>query len=144
MIAIAISLFNQKITDGLLEGCLRALNEQGYENGQIEIHSVPGAFELPAKTKSLATISKYQAIITLGCIIKGETDHYHYISDAVSNGIMNLSTYSKIPIIFGVLTCQNIDYAKKRSSKDLSKNKGYEVGKATIEMIKVFNENNLS
>ena len=57
---------------------------------------------------------------------------------------MNLSTYSKIPIIFGVLTCQNIDYAKKRSSKDLSKNKGYEVGKATIEMIKVFNENNLS
>ena len=140
MIAIAISLFNQKITDGLLEGCLRALNEQGYENGQIEIHSVPGAFELPAKTKSLATISKYQAIITLGCIIKGETDHYHYISQSVTNGIMSI-TLDNDPlsphIIFGVLTCQNKELAFARSGNDMKKNKGYEAGLAALELLSI-------
>ena len=143
MIAIIKSKFNKDITNGLLFGCKKALIESKYQEDLLKIIEVPGVFEIPGTVQKLEN-KNYNAIICIGAIIKGETDHYHYISDAVSNGIMNLSIYSKIPIIFGVLTCQNIDYAKKRSSRDLSKNKGYEVGKATIEMIKVFNENNLS
>ena len=108
MIAIVCSEFNSKITDGLLEGCLLALNKDGVNSEKIDIHRVPGAFELPGKLKRLTRgDTSYDAIITLGCVIKGETDHYHYISQAVTDGIMSLtieldSDYPKI--IFGVLT----------------------------------------
>ena len=136
---IVVADYYQEISKGLLNNAIKLIPKLS----SVKIIKVPGVFEIPGTVEKLKN-KNYNAIICIGAIIKGETDHYHYISDSVSNGIMNLSTYSKIPIIFGVLTCQNIDYAKKRSSKDLSKNKGYEVGKATIEMIKVFNENNLS
>ena len=145
MIGIVVSVFNKPITDGLLEGCIKSLNENGLKEENINVVYVPGAFELPAKVKKLTENNSYDCIIALGCIIKGETDHYHYICDSVSNGILRVSMNSQIPIIFGIITCQNIMYATKRSSsKDLSKNKGYEVGKSALQMIKVFNENNLS
>ena len=140
MIAILLSEFNKKITDGLLEGCLVSLKENGYSDEQIDIHYVPGAFELPARIKLLKmSVKKYECIITLGCIIKGETDHYHYISQAVTNGIM-LTTLdidkNYIPIIFGVLTCQNKELAYARSNNNLDKNKGYEAGMAAIDILK--------
>ena len=92
MIAIVCSEFNSKVTDGLLEGCLMALNNDGFISEKIDIHKVPGAFELPAKVKLLTRgDTSYDAIITLGCVIKGETDHYHYISQAVTDGIMSLT-----------------------------------------------------
>ena len=106
---------------------------------KIDIHKVPGAFELPGKVKLLARgDTSYDAIITLGCVIKGETDHYHYISQAVTDGIMSLtieldSDYPKI--IFGVLTCQSKELAIARSDSNMDKNKGYEAGKAALNMI---------
>ncbi len=139
MIAIVCSEFNSKVTDGLLRGCLVALNEDGVSSEKIEIHKVPGAFELPGKVKLLIKgNSSYDVIITLGCVLKGETDHYHYISQAVTNGIMSLtveldSDYPKI--IFGVLTCQTKELAIARSESNMDKNKGYEAGKAALKMI---------
>ena len=143
MISIIKSKFNQKITDGLLYGCKTALFESYYNEKYIQEIEVPGAFEIPGVAQKLNK-KQFDAIICIGAIIKGETDHYHFICDAVSHGIMNVSINSNIPIIFGILTCQNFEYALIRSSNELSKNKGYQVGKSTIKMIEVFNENNLS
>ena len=139
MIAIVCSEFNSKVTDGLLEGCLLALDKDGVSSEKIDIHKVPGVFELPGKVKLLTKgDSSYDVIITLGCVLKGETDHYHYISQAVTDGIMSLtieldSDYPKI--IFGVLTCQTKELAIARSDSNMNKNKGYEAGKAALNMI---------
>ena len=139
MIAIVCSEFNSKVTDGLLEGCLLALNKDGVSSKKIDIHKVPGAFELPGKVKHLTRgDTGYDAIITLGCVIKGETDHYHYISQAVTDGIMSLTieTDSDYPkIIFGVLTCQSKELAIARSGSNMDRNKGYEAGKAALKVI---------
>ena len=137
MIAIVISSFNKRVTDGLLEGCLLALKENNHSRDRIEIHEVPGAFELPAKVQYLNSKNKYSCIIALGCIIKGETDHYHYISQAVTNGIMSVTLMNnkdgkKSNIIFGVLTCQNKELALIRSGLDMKKNKGYEAGFSAV------------
>ena len=136
MIGIVVSVFNKPITDGLLEGCIKSLNENGVKEENINVVYVPGAFELPAKVKKLTENNSYDCIIALGCIIKGETDHYHYISQAVTNGIMSLTLEKTSPhIIFGVLTCQNKELAFARSG-DNEKNKGYEAGTAAFHQIK--------
>ena len=137
MIAIVKSNFNQQVIDGLLTGCMKALKKSGIEKEAVSIIEVPGAFEIPYTVKNILSDEKndVQAIITLGCIIKGETDHYDYISQAVTNSIMNLTISSKIPILFGVLTCQNAQLAFDRSDANMKKNKGYEVGQAAIKMI---------
>ena len=138
MIVIIKSEFNKEIVDGLLEGCKRALREQ-----EIEIITVPGAFELPSAAMKFCELkrnfhgreyNKYKAVITLGCVIKGDTDHYDYICQAVANGIMDISIQSSVPVLFGVLTCQNAELAFERSRDDDS-NKGYEVGLAALELI---------
>ena len=136
MIGIVVSVFNKPITDGLLRGCIKSLKESGFEENRINIFHVPGAFELPAKVKKLTENNSYDCIIALGCIIKGETDHYHYISQAVTNGIMSITLEKTNPhIIFGVLTCQNKELAYARSG-DNEKNKGYEAGAAASHQIK--------
>ena len=109
MIAIVISLFNKRVTDGLLEGCLLALKENNYNREQIEIHEVPGAFELPAKVQYLNSKNKYSCIIALGCVIKGETDHYHYISPSLRTSLRTTSNpfgylLSNF-LIFSSITC---------------------------------------
>ena len=144
MIGIVVSIFNKPITDGLLEGCIKSLKENGFEEENINIFHVPGAFELPAKVKKLTEDNTYDCIIALGCIIKGETDHYHYISQAVTNGIMSVTlekTKANPHIIFGVLTCQNKELAYDRSGNN-KKNKGHEAGMAAIHQIN--NESNLN
>ena len=135
MIGIVISIFNKPITDGLLEGCIKSLNENGVKEENINVVYVPGAFELPAKVKKLTENNSYDCIIALGCIIQGETDHYHYISQAVTEGIMSVTLEKTSPhIIFGVLTCQNKELAYARSGNN-EKNKGYEAGMAAIHQI---------
>ena len=136
MIGIVVSIFNKPITDGLLKGCIKSLKENGFEESSMKTFHVPGAFELPRKVKNLTENNSYDCIIALGCIIKGETDHYHYISQAVTNGIMSLTLEKSSPhIIFGVLTCQNKELAFARSG-DNEKNKGYEAGTAAFHQIK--------
>ena len=135
MIGIVVSVFNKPITDGLLKGCIKSLNETGLKEENINVVYVPGAFELPAKVKKLTENNSYDCIIALGCIIKGETDHYHYISQAVTKGIMSITLEKTSPhIIFGVLTCQNKELAYARSGNN-EKNKGYEAGMAAIHQI---------
>ena len=136
MIGIVVSNFNKPITDGLLKGCIKSLKENGLEENSMNTFHVPGAFEIPRKVKNLTKNNKYDCIIALGCIIKGETDHYHYISQAVTNGIMSVTLEKASPhIIFGILTCQNKELAYSRSG-DNEKNKGYEAGKAAFHLIR--------
>ena len=137
MIAIVVSIFNKTITDGLLDGCIKSLTENGVQKNKIKIVYVPGAFELPSKVQQLTKNNNLNCIIALGCIIKVETDHYHYISEAVTNGIMSVTlkkTEDSPHVIFGVLTCQNRELAYARSS-DNDKNKGYEAGQAAIHQM---------
>ena len=135
MILIVRSQFNHEITDGMLSGCKDALHENNIDNKTIKIAEVPGAFDIPGEVYRLIQKYKPSLVITLGCVIKGETDHYHYICDAVSNGIMKLSIESDIPILFGVLTCQNYQLAKDRSGNNMEENKGYELGLMASSMI---------
>jgi 6,7-dimethyl-8-ribityllumazine synthase len=129
MIAVIISEFNKEIVDGLLEGCEKSLKDH-----KLDIIKVPGAFELPASAQKCVESQKYDAVITLGCVIKGDTDHYDYICQAVSNGIINISIRSHIPVLFGVLTCQNAQLAFERS-RDNDFNKGFEVGNAAKSLL---------
>ena len=135
MIAIVKSEFNSKITNGLMDGCLVALKEDDLNTEDLLIKEVPGAFEIPAMVKGIIKKNQPNIILTLGCVIKGQTDHYHYICNAVSNGIMKLTLQTDIPILFGVLTCQNSQLAYDRSGKILKKNKGYELGKVVKSFI---------
>ena len=135
MIAIVKSEFNSKITNGLMDGCLIALREDGLDTKELFIKEVPGAFEIPAMVKRIIKENQPNIILTLGCVIKGQTDHYHYICDAVTNGMMKLTLQTDIPILFGILTCQNSQLASDRSGKILRKNKGYELGKAVKSFI---------
>ena len=102
MIGIIVSDFNQTIVEGLLSGCKKALFEKGYNEKSMIIKKVPGAFEIPAATHRLTAKDEIKVVITLGAVIKGETDHYHYISEAVTNGIMKITLESKIPIISAI------------------------------------------
>jgi len=129
MIAVIISEFNKEIVNGLLDGCKKSLKSHN-----LDIIKVPGAFELPSTAQQCVDSNKYLAVITLGCVIKGETDHYDYICQAVSIGVMNVSIESNIPILFGVLTCQNSQLAFERS-RDNDFNKGFEVGNATKKLL---------
>lgn len=138
MIKIIASKFNKNVTEGLLSGCLEALNQNQIDEDSIEIIKVPGAFDIPSKVSKILNEDKFNslsAVITLGCVIKGETDHYDYICSAVSKGIMELCIKYHTPILFGILTCQNSELAIARSSAELKKNKGFEVGLAAIDLI---------
>ena len=115
------------------------MKEKNIKDENINISEVPGAFEIPFTIKNILSNDNIstQAIIALGCVIKGETDHYNFISQAVTNSIMDLTLTSKIPILFGVLTCQSAQLAYDRSGVNMKKNKGYEVGQAAIAMAKL-------
>tara|TARA_B100001121_G_scaffold310519_1_gene342154 strand:+ start:2067 stop:2477 length:411 start_codon:yes stop_codon:yes gene_type:complete len=130
-ICIVIADYYKDISDELLKGSMIELRKNGYKN--IKTHFVSGAFEIPNQISR--NIKKFDAFIALGCVIKGETDHYNFISQAVTLGLMNLSIQSKKPIGFGILTCNNLKQAKLRSSI-LKKNKGKEVALGIISILK--------
>ena len=130
-ICIVVSNYYKDITNDLLKGSVKELKRNGYIN--IKIITVAGAFEIPNIISK--NISKFDAFIALGCVIKGQTDHYYFISQAVTSGLMNLSIKSKKPIGFGVLTCNNKKQAKFRSSLK-KKNKGKEVAYGIISILK--------
>ena len=137
-IIIVMSEFNGSITDGLLGGAKEAFNNN---NGKsLTIIKVPGAFEIPSTTKKVASKLKPDAIVTLGAIIKGETKHFDFISAECTRAIQNLTLEFDIPIMFGVLTTENLDQAIERSTTN---NKGYEVMDAAFKMLKVVEDMNL-
>ena len=134
-IAVVISDFNRKITDGLLEGAKRSFDENSGKS--LKVIRVPGAFEIPGTVKRIAQNLSFDAIVTLGAVIKGETKHFDFISSACTNGIQKLSMEFDIPIVFGVITTENVKQALDRSTKN---NKGYEVMNAAFQMINTFKE----
>ncbi|MBJ12021.1 MAG: 6,7-dimethyl-8-ribityllumazine synthase [Candidatus Marinimicrobia bacterium] len=135
MIAIVVSEFNRSITNGLLDGCLEAFKKGDFSLDQISIEYVPGAFELPSAVLRLCNNPENQIVVALGCVVKGETDHYHYICEAVSKGMMDVSLKVITPTLFGILTCQNMELAIARSGNNLDKNKGYEVGESAVWLL---------
>ena len=130
-ICIVVSDYYKEISENLLKGSVTELKKKGYNN--IKIKYVSGAFEIPNLISR--NINKFNAFLALGCIIKGETDHYYFISQAVTIGLMNLSIKSKKPIGLGILTCNNIEQASTRASIK-KKNKGKEVASAIISILK--------
>ncbi|GAA5414874.1 6,7-dimethyl-8-ribityllumazine synthase [Ureaplasma ceti] len=134
-IAIVVSEFNTSITENLLKGCVAGLNKVGTDN--IDVYKVSGAFEIIGVAQKLSTMPQYDAVICLGAVIKGETDHYEYICNAVTSGITSVATHSPIPVIFGVLTVATIEQAMNRAGLK-SGNKGYDCALTAAEMINLY------
>ncbi|QQY80067.1 6,7-dimethyl-8-ribityllumazine synthase [Keratinibaculum paraultunense] len=131
--AIIVGRFNEFISSKLLSGAIDGLNRHGVKEEDIEIIWVPGAFEIPLVAKKLAKSNKYDAIICIGAVIKGSTPHFEYVSNEVAKGIANVSLSTEIPIIFGVLTTDNIEQAIERAGTK-NGNKGYDAAITAIEM----------
>ncbi len=130
---IIISRFNDFIGSKLLSGAVDELLRHGVNSENIDIVKVPGAFEIPLLSLKCAKSKKYNAIITLGAIIKGSTSHYDYVCAELTKGIANVSLQTEIPVIFGVLTTENIEQAIERAGTKAG-NKGAEAAKSAIEM----------
>ena len=135
--AVIVARFNEEITSGLLEGARRALAEAQVRDEDVRIVRVPGAFEIPVTARRLAESGEVDAVICLGCLIKGDTMHFEYIASAASHGIMEVSTATGIPVAFGVLTTMTDAQAEVRSAPGPD-NKGREAAKAAIEMATLF------
>ncbi len=130
---IIVSRFNEFITSKLLSGAVDELKRHGVKEDNIDIVWCPGAFEIPIVAKKCAKTKKYNAIITLGAVIKGSTSHYDYVCAEVSKGVASVGLETEIPVIFGVLTTDNIEQAVERAGTKAG-NKGSDAAKSAIEM----------
>jgi len=132
-IALVVARFNSDITEKMLAGALRTLEENSVQKKNIKIVWVPGSFEIPLACQRLAKTKKFNGIVALGCVIKGDTDHFYYISSEASRGIMRVMLDFSIPIGFGVITTKNLKQAQERSGE--KNNKGAEATQAVLEML---------
>ena len=132
--AIVVARWNAVITERLLEGALDALLRSGASRGDIELVRVPGAWEIPSAARTLANLGKVDAIVTLGCLLRGETAHYEAIYNEVSRGIGQSQQETGVPHSFGVLTCETLEQALNRAGIKAG-NKGFEAAAAAIEMV---------
>jgi 6,7-dimethyl-8-ribityllumazine synthase len=138
-IGIIVSRFNSFVTEKLLEGALDGLRTHGGRDEDITVVRVPGAFEIPLVAERMAAYGKYDALICLGAVIRGDTPHFEYVSDAVTRGIGKAMWKYRIPIGFGVLTTNDVQQAMDRAgSKDA--NKGYEAALTAIEMANIIRQ----
>jgi 6,7-dimethyl-8-ribityllumazine synthase len=135
--AIVYSRFNTVITERLRDGAVAALSEAGAASGDVEIVSVPGAFEIPQAARRLAETGKFDAVVCLGCVIRGATPHFEYLSSSVAHGIQDASAETGVPMAFGVLTTDTWEQAEERATPGRD-NKGYEAAAAAIEMAQLF------
>lgn len=135
-VAIVVSRFNEEITLPLLDGALTRLKERGFDEGQISVVWVPGAVEIPLAAQKLAQLGKYDAILTLGSVIRGDTDHYDYVCQQVSQGCQHVALQNDIPVLFGVLTTNDEAQAKDRCGGKHG-NKGRDAVDAAVEMVAV-------
>ncbi|MBR1806409.1 MAG: 6,7-dimethyl-8-ribityllumazine synthase [Selenomonadaceae bacterium] len=136
--AIVVARFNEFITSKLLSGALDALKRHDTDDENISVAWVPGAFEIPLVAKKLATTRKFDAIICLGCVIRGSTTHYDYVCNEVSKGVAAVGLQSGIPTIFGVVTTENIQQAIERSGTKAG-NKGFDAAISAMEMANLLN-----
>jgi 6,7-dimethyl-8-ribityllumazine synthase len=136
---IVVSRFNSFISERLLEGAMDALRRSGAEEEDCSVVRVPGAFEIPLATKKMVKTGRFDAIICLGCVIRGATPHYAYIASEVTKGIASLSLENEIPIAFGVLTTETIEQAIERAGTKVG-NKGFDAAMSAIEMANLLKE----
>jgi 6,7-dimethyl-8-ribityllumazine synthase len=132
-IAIAVSRFRSVITERMLAGALEALTAQGVDDESVTIAWVPGSFELSFAARRFAESDKFDAVICIGCVIKGETDHNEYINTQAARGIAEISEQTGVPCIFGVITPNNFEQAMARAGEGTA-NKGYEAAVTAIVM----------
>ncbi|MGL6075131.1 MAG: 6,7-dimethyl-8-ribityllumazine synthase [Fimbriiglobus sp.] len=135
--AIVAARFNGLIVDALTAGAVDALKRHGVHEDAIDLVRVPGSFEIPGVARRLVDSQKYAAVICMGCIIRGDTDHYDHVAGAATSGIASLAAGAKIPVIFGVLTCETLEQAQHRAGAKAG-NKGYEAAVAAIEMVNLY------
>jgi 6,7-dimethyl-8-ribityllumazine synthase len=136
-VAILASLFNAEVTDRLVVGATRALLDHGAAEADIETWRVPGAWELPQAAAHAAKAGRFEAIIALGCVIRGETPHFDYVCTEATLGLGAVARGADIPLAFGVLTTDDLEQALARAG-DGPDNKGYEAAMAVLEMVSVF------
>ncbi|MCH8207162.1 MAG: 6,7-dimethyl-8-ribityllumazine synthase [Chloroflexi bacterium] len=132
-IGVVVARFNELITSKLLEGAESGLARYGVDDDDVTVVRVPGSFEIPVTAKRLAETGRYSAIICLGAVIRGETDHYEHIAGAAAKGIANVSLSTGVPVIFGVLTTETVEQAMNRAGGKQG-NSGYSAALAAIEM----------
>lgn len=136
--AIVASRFNEQITEGLLQGALDCLRSHGAEEDQIDLYRVPGAFEIPMTAAKLGRSGRFDAIVTIGALVRGETAHFDHISSQVTHAISSVAIELGMPVSFGVITCETMEQAIARSTG--AANKGWEAALAAIEMANVWKE----
>jgi 6,7-dimethyl-8-ribityllumazine synthase len=135
--ALVVSRFNETVTNSLRDAAAAALKEAGAADGNVQVFSVPGAYEIPQAARAAAEAGRFDAIVCLGCIIRGETPHFDYIASAVAHGITAAAGETGIPMAFGVLTTDNEEQAAARSGPGHD-NKGREAAAAAIEMAALY------
>lgn len=138
-IAIVVSEFNQNITEGLLEGAVKRLLERGFSDNHVTVVKVPGAVEIPLTLQQLARTQRYQALIALGAVIRGETSHYDYVCNQISQGCQQVMLENDLPVIFGVLTTEDEQQALERIGGKHG-HKGVESADAAIAMVSVLSQ----
>lgn len=136
---IVISRFNEFIGGKLLSGAIDELKRHGVDDSNIDVVWCPGAFEIPLVAKKCAKSGKYSAVITLGAVIKGSTSHYDYVCAEVSKGVASVSLETGVPVIFGILTTENLEQAIERAGTKAG-NKGADAAKSAIEMANLINQ----
>lgn len=137
--ALVAARFNSFVVDPLLAGARDALARHGVPDDRVDVIRVPGSFEIPLIAQTLAESKKYAAVICLGCIIRGETDHYDHVAGAATNGILNAGLKSGVPVIYGVLTCETLEQAIHRAGAKAG-NKGFEAAVTAIETVNLLTQ----
>lgn len=132
-VAIVVSRFNSRITEKLLEGAMDALRRTGVDEGSIEVWRTPGSFELPLVASKLASSKKYDAVICLGAVIRGETPHFDFVASEVAKGIAQASLQSGVPVVFGVVTADTLDQAMERAGGKMG-NRGFDAALSAVEL----------
>jgi 6,7-dimethyl-8-ribityllumazine synthase len=137
--AIVASRWNEFISSQLIEGALAALERLGTSDKNVEVFRVPGAFEIPLLALRVAQSAKFDAVICLGTIIRGQTPHFEYIANEVARGISAAGMQTGVPVIFGIVTADTVDQAIDRAGVKLG-NKGYEAAMAAVEVVNLYRE----
>jgi 6,7-dimethyl-8-ribityllumazine synthase len=134
---VVVSRFNDFITSNLLTGAMDVFSQYGVKEDDLKVLKVPGAFELPQAARKLCSIGNFDAIVCLGAVIRGETSHFDYICAEASRGVGQVGLEFNIPVLFGVLTTENLEQAVARSGSG-SSNKGHETALAAVEMASLY------
>lgn len=137
--AICVSRFNSFITEPLLSGALDTLKRHGVDENDVDVYRVPGTFELPGLVRKVVASGDYAGVITLGCVIRGGTPHFEYVSGEVSKGIGAIAANADCAVTFGVLTCDTVEQAIDRAGVKAG-NKGAEAAVACIEMVNLYGQ----